>query len=387
MHSFSVYYIEANIVCVIIFAILLFHNYFSIDRQEKQIKFDHVLIAFIAYFLVDCFWAAIVDRLIPKTRFTMVINVFLIYVIMAAITYTWLEYVMAFEQVPNRDLPKNRFAVLFPFLVSTAALILHYIIAPQTLLDENLDTRPVYSIYLVAVPYIYMAAILFYTIRRARSEENRQERNKHLFVGFFPLMVIAGGIVQMVWFPYIPIFCFTSLILMLIFYIESITFRISLDPLTNLNNRAQLTRYVSQASNLHQEGRLTYVIMMDIDNFKEINDTYGHAEGDKALVLVADSLKQAVSSRNIPSFIGRYGGDEFVLIIHPIEKEETEQMIADIRAEIDDRVKEMPCPISVSAGYDELDREQDSFQNCLQCADKKLYEEKAYRKMHKEDKA
>ncbi len=386
MHSFSVYYIEANVVCVIIFAILLFHNYFSIDRQEKQIKFDHVLVAFIAYFLVDCFWAAIVDHLIPKTRFTMTANVFLIYVLMAAITYTWLEYVLAFEQVPNRDLPKNRFAVLLPFLVSTAALILHYIIAPQTLLDENLDTRPVYSIYLVAVPYIYMAAILFYTIRRARREENRQERSKHLFVGFFPLMVIAGGIVQMVWFPYIPIFCFTSLILMLIFYIESINLRISLDPLTNLNNRAQLARYVSQPSNLHQDGRLTYVVMMDIDNFKGINDTYGHAEGDKALVLVADSLKQVVSSRNMPAFLGRYGGDEFVLIIHPAEREEIERLIAAVRAEIDARVKEIPCPISVSAGYDELTGDQDSFQSCLRRADKKLYEDKAYRKMHQGDK-
>ena len=55
MNGFAVYYIEANIVCIIIFGILLIHNHFNIDRQEKQIRFDYVLITFILYFAADCF--------------------------------------------------------------------------------------------------------------------------------------------------------------------------------------------------------------------------------------------------------------------------------------------------------------------------------------------
>lgn len=380
MHNFSVYYIESNIVCTIVFGILLIHNHFNIDRQEKQIKFDHVLIAFMVYFLVDCFWAAIVDNVIPKTRFTVVTNDFLIYVVMAAITYFWLQYVLAFEQVPNRNKPVNRFAVIFPFLVSTVALILNYCIAPQMLINKSLDTLPVYNIYLVIVPYIYMAAILFYTIRKARKEENPIEKRKHLFVGFFPLMVIVGGIIQMAFFPYIPIFCFTSLILMLIFYIQSIDQRISLDPLTGLNNRGQLRRYVSQSSNLHQEGRMTVVIMMDIDDFKMINDTYGHAEGDKALIIVSDSIKKAINSHNMPSFIGKYGGDEFILIIHPVTLDEIEQLISEIRSEIESRTRELPYPLAISVGYDELRNKQDTFQNSILRADTKLYQDKKYRK-------
>ena len=66
MNSFSFYYIEANIVCVIVFGIILLHNYFNIDRQEKQVRFDKVLTAFILYFLADCVWACIVDGLLPK---------------------------------------------------------------------------------------------------------------------------------------------------------------------------------------------------------------------------------------------------------------------------------------------------------------------------------
>lgn len=380
MHNFSVYYIEANLVCVIIFGILLIHNYFNIDRQEKQIKFDHVLIAFICYFLTDCFWALIIAETIPKTRLTIGINVFLIYILMAATTYSWLDYVQAYEQVPNRNRPLNRFAVLFPFIVATTALIINYIIDPYSLINENLDTTSLYNVYLVTVPYIYMATILFYTIRKAMQEENHIEKRRHLFIGFFPLMVIAGGITQMVFFPYIPIYCFTCLILMLIFYIQSIELRISLDPLTNLNNRGQLMRYTSQTANLRQEGRLTIVIMMDIDQFKAINDTYGHAEGDRALVIVSDSLRKAVNSHSMPSFICRYGGDEFILIIHPAAKEEADQLIREIRGEIDRLCSNVPYPISVSVGYDILGDEKDTIQSCMQRADRNLYLDKENRR-------
>ena len=379
MHSFAVYYIEANIVCIIVFGIMLAHNYRNIDRQEKQVKFDHVLNAFMAYFLIDCFWALITANIIPKTRFTVVLNVFLIYIAMSAITYTWLEYVMAYEQVPNRDRPVHRFAVVFPFLISTITLILHYIIAPDMLINESLDTIGAYNVYLVIVPYIYMAAILFYTIRKARAEENKIEKRRHLYIGLFPLMVIAGGFIQIVFFPYIPIFCFTCMILMLIFYIQSIEHRVSIDPLTKLNNRGQLTRYVSQASNLHQEGKLTVVIMMDIDDFKTINDTYGHAEGDKALVVVSDSLKKVINNHSIPAFMGRYGGDEFVLIIHPVKMEEAIQLIDEFRSEIEKQDKEKPYPLTVSIGYDQLDG-QEPFENCIMNADKNLYQDKACKK-------
>lgn len=381
MHSFSVYYIEANLICVIVFGILLLHNYFNIDRQEKQIKFDHVLIAFILYFVTDCFWAAIVDGVIPKTRVSIVSNVFLTCVLMSAITYFWLDYVMAFEQIPKRNDPVHRFAVFFPFLLSTVAMVLHYIIAPDTLVSDTLDTLPAYNIYLVTVPYIYMAAILFYTIRRASKEENPLEKRKHLFVGLFPLMVIVGGIIQMVFFPQLPIFCFTCLILMLIFYIQSIERRVSLDPLTNLNNRGQLARYISQPSNLRQEGRLTFVLMMDIDEFKTINDTYGHAEGDKALVLVSDSLKKVVNSHNTPSFLCRFGGDEFILILHPHSEEEVHHLIEEIREQINEFACGSSYPILISAGYAEYKGGAESFQVCLKNADKRLYQDKKSRKL------
>ncbi|MBR0227543.1 MAG: GGDEF domain-containing protein [Clostridia bacterium] len=383
MSEFALYYIEANVICIIVFAILLIHNHFNLDRQEKQIKYDHALTMFMLYFAVDCFWAAIEAELLPKTRFTVAANDFLIYILMGATIYYWLDYVMAYVQVPHRNRPINRFAVIFPFLVSTVVLVLQYIFAPYTLISEARETMPGFSVYMVVVPDIYLVAILFYTIRKAKGEENPLEKQKYIFIGVFPLVVMVGGLIETLFFPHLPIYCFTCLILMLVFYIQAIEIRVSMDPLTHLNNRGQLMRYISQKSNLHPEGRQTYVVMMDIDDFKAINDTYGHAEGDKALVTIANSLKKAVNRYGIPAFLGRYGGDEFILIAHPEIKEEIDQLIRVTREEIRQECADSGIPylLFVSAGYDELKENQDSVQSCIQRADEKLYQDKKIRKL------
>ena len=372
MITFSFYYIEANIVCVIVFAIILIHNYLNIDRQEKQVRFDNVLIAFILYFLADCVWAAIVDGFLPKNLIYVVS--FMIYVFMVAIIYNWLMYVMAYEQVPGREKPQRRILFLLPFLVFTVLLIANYFLAPETLISDSLETQPLFNVYLSVVPVFYMIAILFYTISRAGKEEKSSERKKHLFIGLYPLLVTVGGLVQSGYLPYAPIYCCTCLILILVFYIEAIEQRISVDPLTGLNNRGQLTRYCSQRSNLYMDNRLTVVIMIDIDRFKSINDVYGHAEGDKALQIVANALKKAVNLHNMPSFLCRYGGDEFIIITHPAKSGETEELISDIRSVIDR--EEGRYPLSVSAGFDTLLDAQDSIQDCIIRADKQLYLDK-----------
>jgi len=107
MNGFAVHYILANIVCIIIFGILLIHNHFNIDRQEKMIRFDHVLISFILYFVADCFWAAIVEELIPKTRFTVVADTFLIYLLMGATVYSWLGLSWPMNRCPTGTGPST----------------------------------------------------------------------------------------------------------------------------------------------------------------------------------------------------------------------------------------------------------------------------------------
>ncbi|MBQ1566972.1 MAG: GGDEF domain-containing protein [Erysipelotrichaceae bacterium] len=358
--------------------ILLLHDVFNIDRQEKQIKYDRALIAFIFYFAVDCVWAALIAKKIPVTRFNVVSNTLCTYLGMVLITYTWLEYVLAVEQVEYRNDLKFRLALSLPFIISMVIMVITYISKPGFLISDNLEVTENFNFFLVGAPYINLIAVMYYTIRRVMKEENQAEKSKHLLIGFFPLLVVAGGLFEMIFYPYEPIFCCTSTILMLVFFIQMIQRQVSVDPLTGLNNRGQLLRYVEQRSNIHKDNRLTYVIMIDINDFKVINDTYGHAEGDRALRILSDSLKKVVGNHNMPVFLGRYGGDEFIIIVHPQSRSEMEPFIKELRNELEDecRNNNTEFMLSIGIGYDELLEEPDTFQKCMQRADQKLYQDK-----------
>lgn len=379
MSSYFIYYTEASVVCVIIFAIMLFRDVFSVDRQEKQIKYDHALIAFMLYFVSDAIWAAVIAGMLPANHFTVLATNFANYVLMAGITYTWLRYVMAVEQVEGRDSPRTMFAIQFPFLIATVALVATYLIRPGALVDEAFSPTLGYSAFQIAVPIIYIAATVGYTLRRAWREENPIERKKHLYVGLFPLLVVAGGLLQILVLPETPVFCFCCAILMLVFYINSLETRISTDPLTGLNNRGQLVHYTSQRANLHREGRRTFVVMFDINDFKAINDTFGHAEGDRALIIVADALRNVLRSHSTPMFAARYGGDEFILIVHPVDAGEVDALVSEIRSQIEAicQAEATPYDIAIGAGCAELNGGDDTFQKCMQRADEKLYLDKA----------
>ncbi|MDX6228385.1 MAG: diguanylate cyclase [Frankiales bacterium] len=84
------------------------------------------------------------------------------------------------------------------------------------------------------------------------------------------------------------------------------------DPMTGLANRAYALHELERSlARQHRNGGHTAVIFVDLDRFKAVNDTYGHAAGDELLSAVADKLRQAVRTTDTPA---RYGGDEFVIV-------------------------------------------------------------------------
>ena len=387
MPEYFIFYAEANLVCFLIFGVMLLRDHFSMDKQEQQLKFDRALVALSLYFASDTFWAAVMAGVIPKNLYTMAAANFLNYIILAFVTYAWLHYVMAFEHVPNRNKKLNKFAILFPFLIVTLALTIVFIVSPRILIGEKLEPTIVHNIFMISVPIVYICATMFHSFKKARTETTRIGRRKHYFVGVFMLLLLAGGLVQTFVLPMIPVLCFVCTILMLIFYIQSMEKQISIDPLTGLNNRGQLLRYMMQEFNARKEERKrAFVVMIDANGFKSINDTYGHAEGDHALVIIAESLKKVTKASTIPSFLGRYGGDEFILIAHPNEEKELDDLIAEIRRVIRSRceTENTPYMLTIGAGYDEFLGGQDTVQKCMQRADHKLYLDKEYSKLNAE---
>lgn len=390
MNYFQLLYVESNIVCFIIFAIIFIHDLWSIDSQDKKIKFDRTLIAFMLYFVSDSIWASVIAGAIPKNPFLVLLLNISNMILMATITYCWFCYALAVERVPGRDERKFKVITAIPLALTVSLGILMFFLDPGTLMDDDMTLKPLYTVIQVGVPIIYVITVLFFTIGRIRRTEDIEDKKLFLTVGAFPLMVVCGGLGQVLSVSNSPIFCYSSTILMIIFYIRSMERLISADPLTGLNNRGQLTRYMTQENAIKREGRMTYVVMIDVNNFKKINDTYGHGSGDKALIIIADSLRKAMGRSGMPGFIGRYGGDEFVMVPHPQDEAEIADLAKAIRECISEAGEKeaLPFDIGVSIGYDRLEFEGgDSFQKCLERADQKLYKDKTITKAMSHNKA
>ena len=181
----------------------------------------------------------------------------------------------------------------------------------------DLSTTDMSTVMLVLVPIIYIVAILIYTVRKAAEAKTREERSTQLRLGALPLAIVFGGLLQVIVLESVPIFCFSCSIIMIIFYIQSIESQVSLDPLTGLNNRGQLQRYVQQSS-------------------------------------------------------------EFVLIMHCSDRNGPEEMIRSVRRNIQERSVQagLPYRITVAYGYDELSRRGEEFADCLRRADHNSYLDK-----------
>ncbi|MFO7860554.1 MAG: diguanylate cyclase [Desulfosalsimonas sp.] len=95
--------------------------------------------------------------------------------------------------------------------------------------------------------------------------------------------------------------------------IEKINILVSIDPLTEVSNRRRLFEVLTQETNRCSRGETPFSIcLLDIDHFKQVNDTYGHMAGDEILCNIASSISEDI--RNIDAF-GRYGGEEFLLVL------------------------------------------------------------------------
>ena len=113
------------------------------------------------------------------------------------------------------------------------------------------------------------------------------------------------------------------------------------------------------------------IVMMDIDDFKKINDTQGHLAGDQVLKNVGEVLSQSIHEKD---YLFRYGGDEFLLILADAETERTHQLMERIQTKLKHQLAD-PIPIHLSYGIEMLD-EGHPLEDKLMEADRKMYENK-----------
>ena len=370
------FYAEANIVCIIIFLFLLINDRIHSTQQEKQLWFNRTLIAHILYFLSDIGWAAVISGHLVRNRVTVLLFNFLNFVLLGKIAYGWFMYMAATENMPLVKNRKKRAWCRIPLILSVGVLIALYIINPALLVTEDNQLTGLYYPLMLTVPIFYILISFVFSMINAAKEKHKETRRLYRLIGIYPMVVMLFGLLQTIFLD-APLFCFGCTLMMLYFYIRNLQTMVSADSLTRLNNRGQIDRYMEQVQ--YRENVNTYAMMLDIDHFKEINDNFGHAEGDRALILVASSLRQAAERREMPMFIGRYGGDEFTLFAQSPEGPEVmERLAEEIERILDEKQKEdgLLYTLKISFGYDMLRSGNDRMEDCLKRADRKLYENK-----------
>jgi diguanylate cyclase (GGDEF)-like protein/putative nucleotidyltransferase with HDIG domain len=154
------------------------------------------------------------------------------------------------------------------------------------------------------------------------------------------------------------------------------------DPLTGLPNTRfmfmHLTRELARAERLKSEVSL---LVMDLDNFKAINDTYGHHIGDRALRDVANVLRIAIRPYDI---CVRYAGDEFIVVLSGCGAEEAERKRVELQRAVDSLPFEprpgRTLPLAISVGAAIFPHDGDSYEALLATADSRMYRDKTRRK-------
>lgn len=148
----------------------------------------------------------------------------------------------------------------------------------------------------------------------------------------------------------------------------------SIDSLTLVNNRRKIEEIISREIELSKRyDKQLALILLDIDDFKKINDAVGHGGGDKVLKRLSSEIKASLRESD---YIGRWGGEEFIIVIPEIDQDSAEIITEKIRKLVENMNCTITKNLSCSFGMAIFDKENDSIESLINRADVAMYKAK-----------
>ena len=221
--------------------------------------------------------------------------------------------------------------------------------------------------------------LVFYTVitgilklGKAMYESDPTKKSQMLQIGSFPVSVLLSWLFKTLLGDEFPVICVLVTLWLLFIFVGSTSEQVSTDKLTQIHNRQNLLTYINTKIRLHED-RL-FLIMMDIDYFKRINDTYGHQEGDQALIRTANALKSAAQSMSRRPYLARFGGDEFIVVAEAENIGEVQALCKEIQDQLDyfGSWSEKEYQMSLSIGIAEWQKGMKQ-KDLIEAADQALY--------------
>lgn len=300
----------------------------------------------------------------------------MLYFLGMALPITWVSFLLLHLYNDENLVMKNLKILFAPCIIVQILLILNLFFGfffsvsqpPQNL---YIPTNFIAITGIVQFGYVLASLIIYYNFKK-RSD-----------LSFFSISIfiipIIGVFLTSTLFSQRPILFMGSewpfvaiIIVSLCFSIQNeLAFK---DNLTQLYNREYLDILITKIikSNSHAPNG---AILIDVNDFKNINDHFGHKEGDLALINIANSIKKAVFGRGIAI---RYGGDEFIVFVDAGDENLLANIVADINTNLANINKDAEYEISFSYGLGIFDLKRDNMSEIFKKLDKKMYENKRH---------
>jgi len=371
------FFIIGNIVGILLFFIILVSNIASKNRETKNIYFNAVLVSQIFYFLIDIIWAIAYFNDFEGRIIVIRYSKMLYFITGGFAAFCWFMYIEILMGARFSKTKKQRLLIGLPIVISTIFVVIISIATPDNRIVKNV----LVSISQMYIPYAYIFFAAVYSIIMAIKTKKKPTKKNYISLSIYPIGLILISLLQ-VFFLELPIFCLGTALLIVLLYIFKIQSQVSTDPLTGINNRGALTKYIGEYTKYNS----TYVLMIDVDKFKLINDNFGHLEGDRALVILANALKAGSSNRKEKCFLARYGGDEFIIIASCDDEFDVDELVKNLHREVE-KTHEITLKyhLSVSIGYSKVN-DNESILQVIESADERMYENKTKKKAKEIDK-
>lgn len=372
--------VSINLFPLVMLLIILLNNKKKNTKSLDRRHFNVLTILVMGLMIFDVLRYVLGDIHGQGDRTALWITHFLYLTCIVSVSCTWVMYVASRLNVGGNH--KNR--AKLTKLLSVISLC-YSVIAVSNWWTEALFAiasdgtlvkgKYFYFTYMVSVVLLVGNMIM---ILYMRSKEGSKERRKEcmllLFCGFPPLIGMA---MQQLWRDWWVGATAVSLTLLFL-YLNNQNRQITTDALTGLNNRMEFDQHIYKRA--EQSGNVSWgLFMLDVDDFKQINDTLGHAVGDEALWQTADILRCILGGDK--TFLARYGGDEFAVVGEWETEQEARAAIARVEDEVAhfNRETSKKYKLSFSIGYAMWD-EVDTIEQLIAKADERMYAIKARKK-------
>lgn len=286
----------------------------------------------------------------------------------------WLSYI---HYKVYGDIEKIRKYLWFQFPVFLSFILATINIFYPIIFTISRDTNVFERLPLISINFVIAYVLILLSLYITLKERKRIKTTVLITVVIFVVLPTIASILQFFNFGLIIMYPFIGLSV-IVCYLFLETQEVAVDYLTGVYSRSRFDEFVDSKINKNDEFCVT---MLDLDDFKNFNDEYGHNVGDSILIQFAKLVKQEFCEG---SLVARYGGDEFVVVCDCLEGNELNKF----RNQIREKIKESSDPIfnkvRFSFGYSFRTKENKfNYDDLLIKSDKKMYEDKAINKNYK----